>query len=244
MEWSAGTLCLGIFITSLGSVVQATTGLGGGILIVPLLALISYELVPGPMALASMVLTVTMAVRGRREIAWQGLGVMCIGLGLGTVLGVLFLSQLSLVLLGFVFSFFIVVAVLISVFGQRLEVHPTSQFITGMSSGLMGAASGMGAPILALLYQYHSGPALRATLAVLFAFSTAIMIIGFYLSGHFQSHHWLAALYLSPGFLIGYFVSPYLIAYVDKGYARSLVLVISLSGAAVLFYQSASALLK
>ncbi len=65
IEW------LGIFaantVLALGSVLQAATGLGAGLVVVPLLALISLDFVPGPVILAALTLAWLMAWRGRTE---------------------------------------------------------------------------------------------------------------------------------------------------------------------------------
>jgi uncharacterized membrane protein YfcA len=57
----------------LGAILQASTGLGAGLIIVPLLALVSLAFVPGPLVLASMALSGLMAFQGRREIDGRGL---------------------------------------------------------------------------------------------------------------------------------------------------------------------------
>ena len=54
VEWAGIVVANGILAA--GSVLQAATGLGAGLIVVPLLALISLEFVPGPVILAVLAL--------------------------------------------------------------------------------------------------------------------------------------------------------------------------------------------
>ena len=84
------TLLESFTVIFLGAVVQAATGLGAGLLIVPFLALINIEFIPGPVIFASLALSYLMAYRGRKSISTQQLGTLFIGLvagmGAGTIL--------------------------------------------------------------------------------------------------------------------------------------------------------------
>lgn len=60
---------LAILVMVLGSVLQAASGLGAGLVVVPLLSLIALDWVPGPCVAASLLLSGLMAYRGREH--WQ-----------------------------------------------------------------------------------------------------------------------------------------------------------------------------
>ncbi|MGH8593728.1 MAG: sulfite exporter TauE/SafE family protein, partial [Gammaproteobacteria bacterium] len=68
MDFTVGNLAASACVITLGAVLQASTGLGAGLIIVPLLGLISLELVPGPLIFASLALSFLMAYRGRNSI--------------------------------------------------------------------------------------------------------------------------------------------------------------------------------
>ena len=88
----------------------------------------------------------------------------------------------------------------------------------------MGTATSIGPP-LALLYQHHEGPALRATLAATFALGTGLSIVGLALAGAIEGWHlWLAAALL-PGTLAGVAASNRLVGRVDGAWLRPAVLV-------------------
>src|SRR3954465_4824562 len=80
----------------LGAILQASTGLGAGLIIVPLLALVSLRFIPGPIVLASLALSGIMAIQGRREIQTHRLGLLSAFLCAGVVIGALSISAIPL----------------------------------------------------------------------------------------------------------------------------------------------------
>jgi len=104
-------------VLALGSVLQAATGLGAGLVVVPLLALISLEFVPGPVILAALALAWLMAWQGRTVISYTGMPLLLGGLLFGMILGTSVLSQVSLDRLGVLFGVLILLAISVSVFG-------------------------------------------------------------------------------------------------------------------------------
>jgi len=242
MEWSVANIILSILIVSVGSILQAATGLGGGLIIVPFLALISIDLVPGPILLAGMVLSGIMAYSGRNQIDWSNIKTIIIGLLAGSFIAASYISQISNDWLGVVFSVFILLAVLISIKNPNFTMARNGTLIAGMLSGFMGTSAGVGAPILAFLYQNHSGQTIRATLAVLYLVSSIIMLVFLSIAGRFGVSEFYSGLYLVPGFVIGYLISFKLARFIDNGYARVAVLSISSISAISLLLMSVLAL--
>jgi hypothetical protein len=104
---------------------------------------------------------------------------------------------------------------------------------TGVVSGAMGTATSIGGPPLALLYQHHEGPVLRATLAATFALGTALSVVGLALAGAIEGWHvWLAAA-LMPGTLAGVAASNRLVGRVDGAWLRPAVLAFASIAAAL-----------
>jgi len=242
MEWSSTNIILSTLFVTTGATLQAVTGLGAGLIIVPLLAIISVELIPGPMIFGSMALSGVMAFSGRNSIDYSNMRVLLTGLLLGTIAAASYISQISIDKLGFVFGVLILCAVVLSIRSPVFTMTTKSSLMAGTLSGFMGASAGIGAPILALLYQNHSGQSLRATLAFLYLASAFIMLILLNIAGRFGVNEIVSGLYLIPGFVIGYLISPKLVELIDKGFARIMVLTISTLGAALLLWRSISAL--
>ena len=233
---------LGIFaanaVLALGSVLQAATGLGAGLVVVPLLALISLDFVPGPVILAALTLAWLMAWRGRAEISYKGMPPLLGGLLIGMMLGASTLSLLPLDRLGVLFGSLILLAVALSVSGSRVALSPATASVAGAVSGFMGTTTAVGAPVLALMYQHHPGPVLRATLGFLYFVSSIVMIILLHLAGRFGAQELRLGLMLIPGVVAGYLVAGYLSPYLDRGYSRIAVLAISTISAGLLIVRS------
>lgn len=225
-------------VLALGSILQAATGLGAGLVVVPLLGLISLDFIPGPVILAAFALAWLMAWRGRAEINYTGMPWLLGGLLLGMVLGAAVLSLLPLDRLGVVFGSFILLAVAVSVSGIRVSLAPATVTVAGALSGFMGATTAIGAPVLAVLYQHHAGQALRATLAFLYFLSSIVMLLLLNLAGRFGSQELRLGLVLIPGVVVGYLVAGYFSPYLDRGYSRIAVLAISMISAGMLIAKS------
>ena len=236
VEWVEILVANGVL--ALGSVLQAATGLGAGLVVVPLLALISLEFVPGPVILAALALAWLMAWQGRTVISYTGMPLLLGGLLFGMILGTSVLSQVSLERLGVLFGVLILLAISVSVFGLRVRLTPATISVAGALSGFMGATSAIGAPVLALLYQHQTGPVLRATLGLLYFVSSIIMLSLLHLAGRFGNNELILGLVLMPGVLVGYLVAGYLSPRIDRGYSRIAVLLISSISAGLLIVRS------
>jgi hypothetical protein len=92
--------------------------------------------------------------------------------------------------------------------------------------------------VLALFYQQLAGAALRATLGLLYFVSSLVMLAALHLAGRFGLTEILLTLQLVPGVLAGYWLSPYLAGWLDRGRTRGAVLVLSVASAQALIVQS------
>ena len=238
MDWNVLNIILSILFVSLGALLQAVTGLGAGLIIVPLLALISVELIPGPMIFGSLALSSVMAFSGRKNIDSSNFSAVIGGLLLGTIVAASYITILPIEKLGVVFGAFILCAVFMSVRTPDFSLTPKGFAIAGMISGFMGTSAGIGAPVLAILYQNHSGPSLRATLAFLYFVSSITMLAFLNMAGRFGASEIVSGMFLMPGFIIGYFMSPKIAKYIDRGYARPAVLIVSTISAGLLIWRS------
>jgi hypothetical protein len=225
-------------VIALGAVFQAATGMGTGILIVPLLALIDLNLVPGPAVMASMALSLPMARHGRRHIAYDDLKPLMAGLLVGCSVGALGLASIPAERVGIAFAVVILATVAVTSVGVRLPFNRRSLVSVGVIAGVMGASSGVGAPPIALLYQHREGPELRPTLAFVYAASSMIILVFLTLFGKFGLREIGLALFLVPGYILGYFLAAPLARILDGGYSRAAVLVLSTVSALALLLRS------
>ena len=238
MALGALSLAAATGVIIVGAVLQAATGMGTGILIVPLLALIDLDLVPGPTVMASMALSLPMAWRGRLHIAYDDLKPLMAGLLAGCSLGALGLAAIPAERVGIVFALVILVTVAVTSTGIHIPFNRRSLGSVGVIAGVMGTTSGVGAPPIALLYQHREGPELRPTLAFVYA-ASSVIIAGFLSAfGKFGLREAGFALLLVPGYLLGYLIATPLARILDRGYSRLAVLVLSTVSAVALLLRS------
>lgn len=222
----------------LGAILQASTGLGSGLIIVPLLALVSLIFVPGPLVLASMALSGLMAWQGRKEIDRRGLPLLLSFLFVGVALGAYSIAAIPVQHAGVAFGVLVLVAVAVSAAMPRLERTVPVAAGAGVLSGFMGAISGIGAPILALIYQHEQPRVLRATLGFIFFLSSIAILICLHFAGRFGWKETWLGLALVPGYILGFLVAPPIARMLDRGNSRFAVLVISTLSAIVLIARS------
>lgn len=222
----------------LGSLVQVTTGVGAGFIMVPLLALIDLSLVPAPLIFGSMSLSIMMAVRERAAIDWVHIPLIMVGMLPGAILGAWLISRVPLEQLGIVFGIVILTAVLVTAYGKTLPLSRYSALAAGSFAGITSASAGIGAPILALLYQHETGSRLRSTLALLYTTASALVLLVLAGFNRFGSDEVIAGAHLIPGFLVGYAVARRLAARLNDGLTRIGVLVVSALAAVALIWRS------
>jgi uncharacterized membrane protein YfcA len=232
-EFAAATLAV-----ILGSVVQVVSGVGGGFVVVPLLAWMDLDLVPAPLIFASLSLSTIMAVRERAAIDWDHVPTILIGLIPGSMFGAYILTSVPAKQLGLVFGSVILIAVLVTVSGIKFRRTRVSALISGALSGGMGTSSGIGAPLIAILYQHDSGPRVRATLAAIYTCASILILIILAGFGRFTFADMRSGALLMPGFVIGYWAVSRFTGHIDRGGTRIAVLIVSAAAAVALIARS------
>lgn len=222
----------------LGAILQASTGLGAGLIIVPLLALVSLDFIPGPIVLASVALSGIMAIQGRRDIQTSGLGLLSIFLCVGVVIGALSISAIPLQKAGIAFGALVLIAVAISVAMPNMQRNGPVIAASGTFAGFMAALSGIGAPLLALLYQNEEPRVLRATLGMVFTISSTAILICLHFVGRFGAHEAWLGVWLAPGYVVGFLVAQPIARKLNKDNSRRAVLIISTISAVMLILRS------
>ena len=199
--WVAGLVLIIVFA---GSVVQAGLGMGFGLTVAPLLALIDPVLVPVPALFMGTVTAVLGSLNEPRNIVWPEVGVGMLGRFSGIVAGAFLLISLtskSTFLL--VFGVIILCAVILSIMGWRLAFTMRNLFAMGIVSGFTGVVTSVGAPPLALIYQDKPAEQTRATLATFFAIGGATSLLILFAIGWAKVDHIYMALFMAPAAAFG-----------------------------------------
>ncbi|HSP37933.1 MAG TPA: TSUP family transporter [Frankiaceae bacterium] len=219
-------LVLAVVVVGLSAAVQGAIGFGLNLLAVPVLLLVDPSLIPGPMLVAG--LTLSLLVVGREVKAMdRRLGWALLGLLPGTVLGLLLLVSVSTNALNVLLGLLVLGAVGVSALSWSPARSRTALVAAGAASGFLGTAAAIGGPPLALLYADTPGPRLRSTLSGFFVAAALVSLGALVLAGRFGLSDLRASLALLPGAVIGFLLSGPLRPLVDRGHARTAVLALS-----------------
>jgi uncharacterized protein len=209
---------------TIGALVQGSVGFGANIVAVPVIAVFEPDALPATLALVVIPLVAVMAVRERHAVDRSGVTWITVGRVPGTVVGAAVVAVISANTLSVLLGAGVLLAVAMSALTTTIPVNGVMATTAGFASGAMGTATAIGGPPLALLYQHHEGPVLRATLAVSFAIGTVLSLVGLAIAGTIEPWHVLLALALVPGLLTGLALSRLLVHRLDRAWLRPAVL--------------------
>ncbi len=238
MELTISAYILINFILILGSILQMATGVTAGMIIVPFLAMISYTLIPAPIAFASLALTIMMSYKGRKHIDTNNMLQISLGMFAGILLSIFILKNIKFEHLGLVFGIFILISVFISIKIKSFTLNKSINYSGGFVAGVMGSMAAVGGQILALLFQNHPLESLKSTLAFLYTLFSIVMLLMFYIFGEFSTAQFISGIYMMPGFIIGFFLAPVFSKYLNPKYSKIIVLSMASFGALALIIKS------
>ena len=202
--WIAGAALLVVFA---GAVVQAGLGMGFGLAVAPILALLDPVLVPVTALFLGTATSIFGAMKERENIVWRQVDSALSGRLGGIFLGLFLLAGLaSAETFSLLFGCVILVAVAFSLVGWRLMLNVKNLFLMGVVSGFMGAVTSVSAPPMALIYQHQPASETRASLASYFAIGGLLTLAGFYLFGLGTFQHIWLSLILAPAAVFGTWV--------------------------------------
>ncbi|HKJ26230.1 MAG TPA: sulfite exporter TauE/SafE family protein [Anaerolineales bacterium] len=226
-EISIAQIIFIFIIMTIGSTLQGAVGYGLAMVVSPFLVMIEPYFIPGAMTIPATILVFLVIFRERDALDFWGLRWAIIGAAPGMLLGTYLLTRMPVDNFVMVFAVLILVAVGLSL--TKINVEPSSGvlFIAGFISGLMGILSNMSGPAIALVFQRSSGPKLRATISGYFVMSIILAFINLIPAGRMGLRELRLSLYLIPPMFVGFFLSSYVKDFLDRGYTRIAVLVVS-----------------
>jgi uncharacterized membrane protein YfcA len=223
-----------------GALVQGMLGLGLGLVAAPVVTLVDASLMPEVMLWLAAVLPLLTLAKEWRHADVRGLSWSLAGRVPGTFAGVAVVALASDRVLGIAVGSMVLCAVALSVHEVRVRVTPATLLGAGCLSGVAGTATSIGGPPLALLYQHHPGPVVRATLAVYFCVGALLSLGGLAVVGEVRARELLVALALVPCLAVGFALSGPLRRRVDAGRTRTAILAVCAASALVLVARSAA----
>ena len=224
MALSCLDLALAIAAISAGALVQGMVGFGLAIVSAPVLYLINPALVPGSIIVTLVMSGLLTTRRYARDLRLSDLKYAIVGRVPGSLLGAWLLTIVSARSMNLVLGGSVLVAVIVSMLPIRFEANRSSLFAAGVLSGVMGTASSIGGPPMALVMQNEGGDRIRANLSAFFVVSSCISLAVLAYGGLFQTEHFLYGLCMLPGVFIGSWQAGWLAHKVNKKIMKRVLL--------------------
>lgn len=236
MQVSGGELTACLAIVALGAFVQGSVGFGINLIVVPVIAVLVPEAVPGSVVLISLPLTITMVLREHEHIDRRGVAWVMAGRLPGAVIGAAVVVAVAPDVLTSLVGIAILVAVALSASRLHVPVRPATAAGAGLTAGVMGTAAGVDGPPLALLYQHHSSEAIRATLAACFVLGTLMSAAILAIAGEIRAEQLIFTLQMLPALAAGLLASTWGARHLRDRSVRPAVLTFAaVAGALTLF---------
>ncbi len=217
---ASAAVCLGAFV-------QGVVGFGMSLTASPILVLLHPALVPVPLMMSGLALGVGMTLRERSGWNWRELGLGIPGMIAGSAAAAVLLSHISAERLPLLLGILVLLAVLLSAVGLRVEPTPRNAFVATLLAGFMSTTASIPGPPLALLYQ-HAGPTrLRGTLAPLLLASGIIGLSTLTLAGRLSGSDLTLGLCLIPAAFVGFLLSNFGTRWLSPFWVRWAVLVVA-----------------
>ncbi|MGI9645545.1 MAG: sulfite exporter TauE/SafE family protein [Ilumatobacteraceae bacterium] len=226
-----------VAIVFIGSALQASIGVGLGLLAAPTLGLIDPDFIPGALTVSVVPLTLGMVVREHGHIDHTGIWRASIGRLVGVLLGTWLVATTGETAIAIVIGVTVLFAVAASVTGLHFAPTRRNILIAGTASGFTGASAGVGGPPMALTYQHADPRILRGTLAAFNLLGSAMTIPSLALAGVIGEREVQLALMLIPGVLGGLWAGGLTIGRLPPSQVRPFVLVACSASAIVLLFR-------
>ncbi len=229
---------LALLIVTVGIALQGVVGIGFGLVAAPLLFLIDPLYVPVSLIILGALLSGYMVAKGRHHLSWRRLMPALIARVPGSWLGALLLASVSPALLSLILGSTLLLSIALSWRNTlKITMSTRSLSIAGFFSGLIGTATSVGGPPMALVYQETNVLTARSELAAFFLAGLPISLIMLALTGSLPLESLLLTLKMTPGLVAGVFIARRIDRYIDKQSAKPLLLSISLLGAVLVLIQ-------
>jgi len=235
---SAGVAIACILTVYLGATVQASIGIGLGMIASPVLAFADPDFIPAAIMLAVLPLTFTVAWVDREHVEKRDVGFALIGRVPGTIVGALVVAALSDQVLAVMVALSVLVAVVASIAGRIFRPTDRALMVAGLASGFAGTTTGVGGPPMALTYQNSDPATMRATISAFFAIGALMSVAALTLAGQIGTRQIQLTLLILPAVGLGIVTARLLKDYLRPAVVRPAVLVICTVAAIALLVES------
>ncbi|NNK79128.1 MAG: sulfite exporter TauE/SafE family protein [Litoreibacter sp.] len=197
LSWPAYLFCL--LAVFGGTMLQRLAGQGFGMLAAPLVMLVAPDYIPTALLLVGLVVGLSSTSLDYKAIVPQDLPAGFAGRTLGAVFAAMLAASLaSAEIFAALVALIVYLGIALSLVGMRVAIRPPALFTAGMTAGIMGTLTAIGAPPMALLYQHVDQRRSAATQNMFFFFGMVVSILALTWQGLVGTRHILFALALSP----------------------------------------------
>lgn len=219
-------------IVLVGAIIQGAIGFGVALVGAPLLYLIDPVFVPAPVIMIGMTLPAMILARDWHSVDFRDVAWVLPGMAGGSVIAGWILGVLTARMLGLVFGVLVLVAVAISAVGRMPRPGRGGLAVAGTAAGFMATTTSIGGPPLALAFQHVRGPRLRGTLSACFLPGGVFSLLALSWADQLGPTEWLIGLSLLPAITAGFLLSGRLTRYLDRGWLRPALLIVSAAAGA------------
>lgn len=218
----------------LASCLQASIGFGMGMLAAPVVAIVDPALIPGTLIMLATFVTLVVSVRERDDIDLNGTKWALVGRVPGTVAGALLLAALPERGLAMLLAGVVLLGVALTSAGWVPAARRRNVVLAGAASGVLGTATSIGGPPMALVWQRNTGARLRGTMSGFFLIGSLMSLVMLWFTGAVGTHTLWTFLFLAPAAFLGYVLSRYVNRFLDPVRLRRVAIGVSALGATVL----------
>lgn len=218
----------------LASALQASIGFGMGMLAAPVIGLIEPSLLPAALLMLATLVTLLVVITERQHIDLSGTGWAMLGRIPGTIAGAVLVATLPERGLALLLASVVLAGVVLTSLGwSPRPVRPTL-VAAGAASGLLGTATSIGGPPMALVWQDKEGAGLRGTMSSFFLIGSLMSVAAIAATGTITHDTLVVTAALIPAPFVGYALSRLLNRHLDKGRLRLSAIAVSCLGAVLL----------
>lgn len=235
LEISAAAFAVAFVAVGVGAVVQRLCGQAFGMIASPLIAAIAPQHVPASVLILGFFIGMSAAVFDFSAVERSELPPGFAGRALGAVAAAMLAASLpgegSIRIL---VACAVLLGVGLSLVGARVRIAPVSLFSAGLTAGVMGTLTAVGAPPMALLYQHEEARRSRAMQNVFFFWGMIVSLPALAWQGLLTLDDALFSLMLAPAAVLGILVSMPLARLTERRRIRPVALGFSAASALAL----------
>ncbi len=225
-------------VVYVGTTVQASLGIGLGMLSSPVLALADTDFIPVAIIISVIPLSSSVAWSERKHVDRSGAALLLIGRIPGVVIAVLVVARFSDTALGLMVSGSVIAAVIASAVSRKFVAGRTTLLVAGGASGFMATATGVGGPPVALTYQHDTPETMRSTISTFFAVGALMSLVGLVLAGEVSQRSLELTAVLIPSVLLGIMTAKRVKQRLNADLVRPVILALCLLSATALLVRS------